>query len=76
MNKQRRSALQKIADQLSELKDQLEDITSEEEEARDNLPMSFQGSAKYETFEDAISFLNEASESLDSAIDSVTEAIA
>ncbi len=38
MNKPRRKALQDIIDQLEELKGSVEDLQSEEEEYRDNMP--------------------------------------
>lgn len=48
MNKIRRKNLQSIIDQLEELKGSLEDLQSEEEEYRDNIPENMQGSERYE----------------------------
>ena len=42
MNRERRKALQAIVDQLETLQMQLEEIQTEEEEYRDNIPENFQ----------------------------------
>ena len=44
MNKIRRKALQEIFDKLSALSDELESIKEEEDESRENMPESLQGS--------------------------------
>ena len=48
MNKERRKALQTIVDQLATLQMQLEEIQTEEEEYRDNIPENFQSGERYE----------------------------
>lgn len=52
MNKQRRNRLQKVIDQLEELKQEVSFICEEEQEAYDNMPESLQdgerGSQMYE----------------------------
>ena len=55
MNRERRKNLRGIADQLEELKASLEELQSEEEEYRDNIPENMQGSERYEAAEEAIS---------------------
>lgn len=42
MNKARRKAIEEIIDQLGMLKEQVESISEEEQEAFDNLPESIQ----------------------------------
>mgnify|MGYP000136370388 CR=1 FL=1 len=46
MNRERRKALQAIVDQLETLQMQLEEIQTEEEEYRDNIPENFQSGEK------------------------------
>ena len=53
MNKIRRKALQEIFDKLSALSDELESIKEEEDESRENMPESLQGSERYEQSESA-----------------------
>lgn len=47
MNRERRKALQAIVDQLETLQMQLEEIQTEEEEYRDNIPENFQSGERY-----------------------------
>ena len=73
MNKERRKKIQGIADQLEELKGNLELIQEEEEEYRDNIPENLQGSERYEKAEEACDALSEAVDSLDDIIASLGE---
>lgn len=75
MNKQRRKELNEIINKLSELRDDLESLTSEEEECYDNMPENLQYSEKGERIEAAVESLNDALDSIDNAIDSINEAI-
>ena len=52
MNRERRKALQAIVDQLETLQMQLEEIQTEEEEYRDNIPENFQSGERYERTEE------------------------
>ena len=65
MNKVRRAALQKIHDELSELKSRLEALKDEEQEYIDNMPENLHGSERYEAAEGAVY-----------AMDSIEEAMA
>lgn len=49
MNKIRRKNLQTIIDRLEDIKADLEEITCEEEEYRDNIPENLQSSEKVRT---------------------------
>ena len=75
MNKPRRKNLQGIIDQLDELKSSLEDLMSEEEEYRDNMPENMQGGERYEAAEMACDNLSDAVSNLEDAISSIEAAI-
>lgn len=75
MNKPRRKSLQEIIDQFEELKGSLEDLMSEEEEYRDNMPENPQGSERYEAAEMACDNLSDAVSSLEDVISSIEAAI-
>lgn len=55
MNNTRRKSLRALMDRLEDIKSELEEIQSEEEDYRDNIPENLQGSERYEKAEDAIS---------------------
>ena len=74
MNKTRRTELIKLQDTINVVKERLALLLEEEEEARDNMPESLQSSERYERTEtacenlqNAIDFLEEASESIEEA---------
>lgn len=75
MNKVRRKNLQSIIDRLEDIKADLEEITYEEEEYRDNIPENLQGSEKYERADEACGSLNDAADTLNEVIDSITTAM-
>ena len=75
MNRERRKALQAIVDQLETLQMQLEEIQTEEEEYRDNIPENFQSGERYEHFEVICESLSDAVSSLEDATSSIEEAI-
>lgn len=67
MNNARRKRISKIADALNELKDQIDELHSEEEEVLNNIPESLQGTDRYETSENAVDMLESASSGLEDA---------
>ena len=75
MNRIRRKNLQSIIDQLEELKSSLEDLQSEEEEYRDNMPENLQGSERYELADAACDNLCDAVSNLEETISSIETAI-
>lgn len=75
MNKIRRKNLQTIIDRLEDIKADLEEITYEEEEYRDNIPENLQSSGKYERADEACDNLNDAADTLNEVIDSITTAM-
>lgn len=74
MNNPRRKALREIIEQLEELKSSLEDIQSEEEGYRDNIPENMQGGGRYEQSEEAISNIEDAVSGLEEVIGSIESA--
>ena len=81
MNKNRRKELmewvkkaEEWAVQGEELKDELENICSEEQDYFDNMPENLQGSMRGMDSEEAIDKMNEAIESMDNAIEAAGEA--
>lgn len=75
MNKIRRKNLQTIIDRLEDIKADLEEITYEEEEYRDNILENLQSSEKYERADEACDNLNDAADTLNEVIDSITTAM-
>lgn len=75
MNKIRRKALRELQDQLKALKEQLETLSDEEAEYRDNIPENLWGSERYEKADAACDLLGDAFSSLEEAISSIEEAI-
>jgi len=76
MNKERRKSLKEIAEQLEILKDALEEVMANEEEARDNIPESLWESERYEKAEAACENLSYAIDSLEEVFDYIEEAMA
>ena len=81
MNKNRRNELmgwvrkaEEWAAHGEELKDELENICSEEEDYFANMPENLQGSMRGMDSEEAIDKMNEAIESMSNAIDAAEEA--
>ena len=75
MNRERRKALQAIVDQLETLQMQLEEIQTEEEAYRDNIPENLQSGERYERTEEICESLSDAVSSLEDATSSIEEAI-
>jgi hypothetical protein len=75
MNKNRRNRIVEIIDQINDVKNDIEDIISEERDAYDSLPESFQTGAKGDKIESAIAALDASNESLDKAIAKLNEAM-
>lgn len=69
MNKARRSAIQKIIERLEEIRDDIDAVKSEEEEAYGNLPESLQESERGEAMSEAIDVLDSAYSSIEESLD-------
>ena len=72
MNKQRYNEIEKIAEQLDLLHDELYDLLHEEEEARDNTPESLQGSERYQRSETACEALESAADLINDALEELS----
>lgn len=75
MNKNRRNRIVEIIDQINDVKNDIEDIISEERDAYDSLPESFQAGVKGDKIESAIAAMDASNESLDKAIAKLNEAM-
>lgn len=75
MNKTRRKSIQQIIDTLTDLKENVDLIREEEQEAYDNLPESLQESDRGEAMSQAVYQMEDAMEDIDLAIDALEEAM-
>lgn len=73
MNKARRKRIEEVISKLQDLQGEIEDITSEEEEYRDNMPENLVNSEKYEVAENARCLLDSAYSSVDEAVEMLEE---
>ena len=73
MNKSQRKQLGKVVDDLTSISSILEDIKSEEEMKKDNLPESLQFSEKADEFEQCADTLSEAIDCIEEAISTLGE---
>jgi len=76
MNKLRKKQLCKVLDNIDVALRLLGEIMADKEECKDNVPENLQGSEKYETSETACDYMQEAFDSLESAIGSIEEIVA
>ena len=74
MNKNRRKSLQSIMASIESVKCELEDVMSEEEYYRDNIPENLHGSERYAKADEACDALSNAINYLEDAIGSIEEA--
>lgn len=74
MNKSRRNQLIKLQDTINTVKEALEALLEEEEEARDNIPESMQCSERYERADAACDAIQSAIDALEEAAEDVEEA--
>lgn len=75
MNKARRKAIEDIIDQLGMLKEQVESIIVEEQEAFDNMPTSIQYSARGDAMGDYINDLDDAESGIDDVMSTLQDII-
>lgn len=75
MNRNRRKQLEKALGQAEELKETLENLMDEEQEAHDNLPESIQYGERGDAMQGIVDALDCAVSSLDDAIDNINEAL-
>lgn len=75
MNKTRRNALRQVASLLNSASLMVSKVKGDEEGSLDNMPENLQDSERCAKMEDIIDLLEEAGDCIDSAIESINEAI-
>lgn len=73
MNKERRTQIKKLANELEDVKTKLKYILRKEEGIFDNTPENLQGTDRYSESENAIDVLDDVVDDLESAIESLNE---
>lgn len=71
MNRIRRKRIAEIIDALSDLQETINMIREEEDESRENMPENMQYGDRYYASEECSDWLEEAYESIDSALDTL-----
>ena len=71
MNTQRRSKIRKLIKRLEAIQSELDDLHSEEQDARDNLPEGLQDSQRASDMDDALQQLEEAADRLMETVDAL-----
>lgn len=74
MNNERRKRLAALSQQLAELKDEIQSVLDEEEEAFNNLPEGLQSGERGDAMQTDIASLDAAISALEEAGDQLTEA--
>ena len=75
MNKDRRKRLEEITERLGILRDELETLMNEEQDAFDNLPENFQNSERGECAQTKIDTISDALDDLDIATNNLEEVL-
>lgn len=75
MNKERRTQIKKLTNELEGVKTKLKYISRKEEGILDNTPENLQGTDRYSESENAIDVLDDVIGDLESAIESLNEII-
>lgn len=75
MNKQRRTRIEEIIATLDGIYEVLNDLECEEQQALDNMPESFQESERGERMQEIIDYLSDAASSIEEAEESLNSAI-
>ena len=75
MNRQRRKVIEAVTGKLDELKEEIEGIACEEQEAYDNLPDSLQDSDQGGAISDNVSDLEQAASDIEDIISNLQDII-
>lgn len=75
MNKERRTQIKKLTNELEDIKTKLKYISRKEEGILDNTPENLQGTDRYSESENAIDVLDDVVDDLESAIESLNEIV-
>lgn len=73
MNNKRRKQISDIITSLENVKSEIENVLSDEQEYLDNIPENLQGSERYEIAESAVNNLESASDSVDEVLSALQE---
>ena len=76
MNHTRRGTLNNFANKIQQLRNEVETLRDEEETCRDNIPENMQNTERYNKSDEAVAALTEVVDYLDSALESIVNAIA
>lgn len=75
MNKERRTQIKQLTNELENIKTKLKYISRKEEGILDNTPENLQGTDRYSESENAIDVLDDVVDDLESAIESLNEIV-
>ncbi len=75
MNKERRTQIKQLTNELEDIKTKLKYISRKEEGILDNTPENLQGTDRYYESENAIDVLDDVVDCLESAIESLNEIV-
>lgn len=75
MNKERRTQIKKLMNELEDVKTKLKYISRKEEGILDCIPENLQGTDRYSESENAIDVLDDVVDDLESAIESLNEIV-
>lgn len=75
MNKERRTQIKKLTNELEDVKTKLKYILRKEEGILDNTPENLQGTDRYSESENAIDVLDDVVDNLEFAIESLNEIV-
>lgn|GEM_PF-547799 len=75
MNKNRRKRIADLRERIDIIKNELEEVMEEEQDARDNLPNNLQDSEKAEKMDDTIGSIEYAIGNLEETIENLDEAV-
>ncbi len=75
MNKERRTQIKQLTNELEDIKTKLKYILRKEEGILDNTPENLQGTDRYSESENAIDVLDDVVDDLESAIESLNEIV-
>lgn len=74
MNNTRRKQIAKVIDALEGIREDIDSIHAEEEEAFDNMPESLEGTDRYDAMADAVSNLEDAVDLVEELIEALENA--
>ena len=69
MNKQRRKDIDRIIDNIEQVREEMQTVLQEEQDYLDNIPENLQSSERYETAQEAVNALEEAEGIIDDIIE-------